>query len=443
MKTQVEHISSVKKRLSVEIEAQEIDKQLDAAYRKLSKNTKIPGFRPGKVPRQMLESYFGAQVAEDVSQDLIKSMFPKALNEVQIYPVGPPILDKDPIQRGQDFKFTAEMEIRPKIELPVYTGLEVQREIVGLAEEDYERQLQQVRQANGRLEAVDPPRPLQNDDYAVVDYEAFEGDQPLEGFSAENFSLKVGTHQFNPDVEAGMLGMNKGEEKEITVRFDENSQQRNLAGKEIRFKIKLLDIKELFLPELDDAFAAGLNAGFETLEDLKTRMREGMLNREKQRVEQELKQRLMDKIADQVEIELPQVLVDMELQSRIGALKENLRRNGTDPEKVGLTDDKLQVDLRPIAEKRIKNMLILADIANEAGLKVEEEDLEEHFNRLSQTTGQDAGMLRKYYEAREMMDGLQQELLEEKTLNYLVEHANISEVERSALTAPETNGSQS
>ncbi|VBB45049.1 Trigger factor [uncultured Desulfatiglans sp.] len=434
MRTQVEDISAVKKRLVVEIDAAEVDKELNEAYKRLGKTTKLPGFRPGKIPRTVLESYFGRQVREDVARDLINHTISEALNEAQTFPIGAPILEKEDLKPGEGFQYSAVMEVRPVIQLPEYEGIEVQKEVLQVTDQDVENQLERIRQGNGKLETIEEDRAIQTGDYVVVDYEVYDGEEPVEGFAATDAVIKVGTHEFDAAVEEALIGARKGEEKGVTVHFGDHHPRVDLAGKDVLFKVRVKELKFLDLPAVDDAFVEGLGADFKTVDDLKAKIREEIRTAEVRRIDQEVKQRLIEKIAEKVEVELPPVLVESELEMRIENLKQSLKRSGADPEQAGLTDDRMRVDLRPVSEKRVKNMLILGDIAREKGLKVEEEDLEEHFASLAASTGQDAAILRRYYEARELLDGLRQQLLEEKTLKYLVEHARILEVERSVLT---------
>jgi trigger factor len=430
MKTTLEDISAVKKKLIVEIESSEIDKKLDEAYRDLGKRAKIPGFRPGKVPRKILEGRFGNQVVEDVTKNLISETFPKAINEVETFPLGPPLLEKETLKQGQSFKYSAVMEVRPQFEVKGYQGLDAEKEKFSVTDEDVLKQLEQIRESNGKLTSIEEQRPVKENDYVILDYEGFVGDSPLEGIKAPNFLLKVGSNDFHPKFEESLIGLNKGSETEIKVDFEETYRHSTLAGKSVKFKTKITDIKEMILPDLNDEFAKNLGAEFKDIEDLKDKVRESMTAQDKTRIERDLKQRLIGKISAGVDLELPQVLVDSETDYAVETLKQNLIRSGSNLEKAGLSEDKLRQDFRPSSEKRVKDMLVLGEIAKLEEITVEEEDLSQGYKDLAATMGQDPETLRKYYEARNIVDSLKEKLLEEKTLNYLVEHANITEVDK-------------
>lgn len=430
MKANVEDISPVKKRVLIEVDSDEVDKKLEKAYREVGKKAKIRGFRPGKVPRTILERHFGNQVADDVSNDLINETFPRALKELEAFPLGIPSLEKEPLKKGANFKYSAVMEVRPKFELGEYKGVEVEKEKRDVADEDVASRLEQIRKANGKLESVEEDRPIRQDDYAVLNYEAYEGEAPIEGLKAENFLLRVGSNDFHHQFEEGLIGLKKGDEKEITVDFEESFYHARLAGKTVRFHVKVADVKEMALPELNDDFAKGLGSEFESLENLRQKVREAIEAEEEKRIDRDAKGKLMEKVSAGVDFELPEVLVQSEIDSSLQNIRQNLLRSGSNLEKAGMSEAKLREDLREPAEKRAKEMLILSEIAKKEGLEVSEEDVAEGFEKLASATGQDSEVLRKYYEARDLMDSLRQSLLEEKTLNYLLEHANIKEVEK-------------
>jgi trigger factor len=430
MKTSVEEISPVKKKVIIEVEADEVTRQIDSAYRDLGKRAKIPGFRPGKVPRKILEGQFGKQVLDDVTRTLVNDSLPRALQEVAFFPLAMPSIENGLPKRGEDFIYSAVMEVRPEFEVKDYMGLSVQKEKCAITDEDVEKQLEEVRKTHGRLNPVEEDRPAQEKDYVVVDYEAFENGAPVENIKNNNFLVQIGSGQFYADVEKALVGMKKEESKEIRVAFEkEDARAGALAGKEVDFKVSLLDIKELDLPELDDAFATGLGADFKDLNDLKDKIRKGLEDRENKRIDSDLKGRIMKEISDTVEFELPESLVDSELRAALESVKQNFAQSGMDIEKAGLSEEKIKEDLRPAAENRVKSMLILGEIAKEKEISVDDKDLDQAFVEMGEKMNQSPEVLRKYYEGNNLLDSFRDKLLEEKTLNYLVEGANVEEVE--------------
>ncbi len=417
----------MKKSLSVEIEADEVDRKLERAYQKLGKQAKVKGFRPGKVPRRILERHYGDQVLDDVVRDLINDSFPAALQEADVFPLGAPLLEKETLKPGQTFRYSAVMEVRPRFELPEYLGIGIEKEPVEVTEEMLRQQLDQIRKSHGQLNPLEPERPVRNGDYVLLDYEAFHEGRPVEGVKADNFLLSVGDAELHPELEKALVGHSKGDEPEIRILFDAAYRVSQLAGKDVLFKVRIQDVKQMVLPEPDDAFAQSLGGDFKDYADLESKVREGMIRDAQRRADRRLRQRLVEKIAEKLQIELPEVLVAAEVSQMVGNLRQSLARSGSSLEKSGLSEEKLASDFRPAAEKRVKEMLLLGEIAGKEQITLKEEELTAGFQDLGTATGQDPETIRRYYEARDMVDALRERLLEQKTLNYLAEHATVTE----------------
>jgi trigger factor len=429
MKTTVDDLSSVKKKLMIEIEAEEVEKKIDKTFREYGKKAKIKGFRPGKIPRNILENYFGKQVLEEVTDFLVRETLPKALEETKLLPLNVPLIENEVLKRGENYHYSAIMEVKPEFELVDYKGLEVEKEICSVTDDDVSKQLDEIREANATLSPVTEDRGIQEGDYVVVDYEGQDDHGLIEGIKAQNFSLIIGKKRFYPGVEEALIGQKKGTSSTITVEFEDHYFHSKLAGKKVTFEIKVVDIKEVELPELNDDFVKKLGDEFQDLEELRQKIKEGLLTREEKRIDKELKERLLDKISEKVEFELPESIVDAEVNAGIESVKQNLMRAGSDFNKSGLDETKLQQEFRPISEKKVKGIFILGEIAKQNDLNVSEQDIEDGFNEMSKGMGYDPAALRRYYDTNNMMDSYRQTLLKEKTLNYLVENARVVEVD--------------
>lgn len=437
MKTTLEDISPVKKKLLIEIDSKEVDKKLNQAYGEIRKTAKIPGFRPGKVPRKILETYFGSQVIDDVTRGLISESFPKAVDEVKTFPLGQPILEKEALKQGQDFNYSAIIEVRPEFEVKDYLGVDVEKELFSISEEDVKKRLEEIREANGKMASIEEERQIRDGDFVIVDYEGFEDGQLVEDVKSSNLLVKVGKNDFHPKFDEALIGLKKEDETEVDIDFEENFYHTKLAGKSVNFKIKIVDIKELVLPELNDEFASNLGADLKDLDSLKNELKNAITSQEEKRIDSELKQRLLEKISEGIDFELPEVLVDAEIDFSARRLNDNLERSGSSLEKAGISEAGLKKEFRPASEKRVREMLILDRIAKQDEIDINDDDLEEGYGKLAESMGQDVETVKKYYEARGQVDALKEELLKEKTLNYLVNHANISEVERDSLSQGE------
>ncbi len=433
MKSSAEDISPVKKKLYIEIESDEVDQKINDAYVQLRKKVKVPGFRPGKVPRNVLEQRFARDVHGDVARDLINESFPKAIEELNAMPLGSPLLETEPLAPGASFKYWATIEVRPEFDLPDYLGVTVEKEKFSVTEEDVSGRIEEIRQANGKLEPVEPERPVQEGDYVVLDYQLFEGDQPVEDLNASDFVLKIGTNELHPQFDEALVGMNKNEKTEISAQFDEGHANPRYAGKSLRFKVTVTDIKEMVLPELNDMFAQSLGSDFNTLEALKQKLREMMQEQEEKRINNEMKQRLLGKIAGGVDFETPEVLVESELNYALENFKQHLVQNGSSLEAIGVTEEQFKTDYRPSSEKRVKEMLVLDEIAKKDSISVDEADLDKAYAEMATSMGLQPDVVRQYHEARGAVDSLKEKVFQEKTLNYIVESASIKEVEKAAL----------
>ncbi len=434
MKTSLEEISTVKKKLFVEVEPAEVDRKIEEAYRVLGRKAKVHGFRPGKVPRRILERYFKDQVVEDVTRGLVNETLPKAVEESKAVPLTIPAVENDVLEAGQSFKYTVVMEVKPKFELKDYMGMEVEKEVVQVTDQDVDRSLQEIRKTHATLRPVGEDRGAREGDSIVLDYEAFEAGKPIEGVKAKNFMISIGSSAIHPDFEKGLIGVKVGDERELKVHFDEKHQNMRLAGKQVTFRVKVLDLKMTELPELDDAFAKGLGEEFTDLETLRKKVRDSLLQSEERRFEKDFRRRLIRKIADKVDFELPQSLIESELRSGIENVRQNLLRMGSNMEKAGLKEERLREDLLPAARQRVKELLILGEIARQGDLTITDLELDQGFDEMAKSLGQEPQVMRRFYEARELVDSFRERLLEEKTLNYLAKGAKIAMVPPSQMS---------
>jgi trigger factor len=429
MKTNIEDISSVKKKVNVEIESEEIDKRIEAAYKKLGKTARVKGFRTGKVPRNILEKFYGEQILEEVTNAVIRETLPSAIDEAKKFPLTMPAIENEDLKPGQAFKYSALMETRPEFELKDYIGTEVEKENYIVTDDDVLKQLEQIREARGNLIALSEERGIKDGDYVTLDYEAFEGDKAIEGIKATDFPLKMGSKQFYQGVEDALIGIKKGESTEVTIDFEVSYFHTKLAGKTVTFKINIKEIKEISLPELNEDFVKGLGGEITNLEELKQKIKEELVSGEEKRIDSELKARLLRKIAGTVDFELPESLVEYEIDSSVENIRQRILRSGANLEKSGFDEVKIREEIKPGAEKGVKQVFIIGEIARQNNIKVEETDLEDGLRKMSKDFGTNYETIRQYYETNDMLDSFRQGLLREKTLNYLVENARIIPVD--------------
>jgi trigger factor len=349
-------------------------------------------------------------------------------------PLTIPMVENDSLKSGQSFKYAVVMEVKPQFELKDYMGIDLEKEIIQVTDEDVERNLQEIRKAHATLKPVEEDRGARDGDSIIVDYEAFDAGKAIDGVRAQNFTITLGGGANQPEFEKGLNGLKAGDSKDIEVHFDENHQNARLAGKNVTFKVKVKDLKITELPELNDEFARSLGGEFPDLETLKKRVKENIVGNEGKRVEKDLRTRLIKKIADKVEFELPESLVESEIRSGIENVKQNLLRMGSNMEKAGIKEEKLRDDFLPAARQRVKELLVLGEIAGQSGLTISDPELDQGFEDMAKSLGQEPQVMRKFYEARGLVDSFREKLLEEKTLNYLAKGAKIAEVPASQIS---------
>jgi len=428
MKTRVEEISEVKRKINVEIDAEEVTKSIDKAYSQLSRKAKVKGFRPGKAPRKILEQYYGKQVVNDVKSDLIRESFPKVLDETKLFPLGEPSIEDELINPDNIFRYAIFMEVKPEFEIKNYMGISVDKEVLNISEETVDKSIEKIRKSHAKLISIEEDRGIIEQDRVIINYEGFWKDKPIKDIKGQEVMVHVGSGNFYKEVESGIVGLKKGDEKDIEIDLDENFSDSRLAGKLVNFNIVIIDIKKEDLPELNDDFAKVLGDNFESLADLRQKVTEEITLQEEKRIDSELKKRLIGKISDSVNFELPQILVESEINHSINSLKEGFSQNGMTMESTGISESKMRQELIKPSEVKIKEELALDAIARLEAITLEEKDIGDAFDSLSGRTGSDPALIRQYYESNNLMNSFEAQILAEKTLNHLVKGAIINDV---------------
>ena len=425
MKASVEEISPIKKKVSVEIPEDQVAKEVDSTYKDLGKKAKIKGFRPGKVPRNILERYFKDYVKAEVVQRLIEESYPKALSETHLEPVSPPVVDPGDFEGGKPFQYSAVIEVKPDIQLGGYTGLKIEGKKEEVKDEEVEERLKALQNLHANLKTISEARPIQAGDYVIVDYEASVGGKPLEGGKAIDFTVEVGSGQFIPTLEEKLIGLKQEEEREIEVSFPEDYGYQKWAGKTISFQVKIKEIKEKILPPLDDEFAKDLG-DYSSFEELKSKMK-GEIEKEKElALERQLKDRVVDQLLEANPFEVPESLVEEQAKTLVSDTKLRLAAQGVDLKNLGISEEKLQGDYRAVAQRQVKTFLILERIAGQEGILATDEEAEARLQEMAERMRQKLDVVKRYYEKNGLLPEVKAGIIRDKTLNFLLEKANIT-----------------
>jgi trigger factor len=430
VKVELENLSAVKRKISIEVPAAEVAQEVDQAYRKLGKQAKVRGFRPGKVPRSVLELYYRKQVEQEVSEALMRRSLGEALKEKALEPVNidwPEIMP--PVVAGEDFLFSVEMEVPPEFQVENYQGLTLEAPPEEDVDPLVEARLEEIRENNAILKPLADPRAIEDGDYVALDYQGYFGGQALAEAKQENTLLEVGAGRFNLDFEKQLLGLKPEAESRFAVDLPQDFYNPLLAGKVVEFEVKIQGIKEKVVPDLDDAFAQSLGGNFQTVADLREALREDIIKGKERERQGRLENQALDQLLAAHSFEVPPSMIRQEQEAMLREQFQRLIQHGVNLE--GLNQEKMLESVRPGAERRVRTNLLLERIAAQEGITIDEGELEDGLQRVAASTGRELAQVRQLYEERQLFGILRHQLREEKTLKFVLEHAQI-------VPAPET-----
>jgi trigger factor len=429
MQFTVEDISSVKKTLHIEIPRDEVIRELDKAYNQLKKSAKIKGFRPGKVPRSVLERMFKKDVHADVSSRLIQNSFIDVIKQTELNVVGNPDLQPPELTTDSPYKYQATVEIAPKIEDIDFKGLTLQRTRYQATDSEVDMQLKTLQKNMAKYEKISDDRPVRDGDFVLIDFEGTKDGVPVPEFAkVENFSMQVGKAVISDDFDHQLIGMQAGDSKELKTQFDKDHSNEKLAGQEITFQVMLSEIRLEILPPMDDALAK--KAGpYETLDDLKKIIMENLKQGYEKRMEQELNEQIFSELIGKTEFEVPDALVEMELQGIIEEAERSFAYRNISLEDMGLSRETIAEKYRDTALKQVKRHLILDKIIDQETLSLTDEELEDGLKAMAENFNQPLEEIKKYYgQNQDKLEFFKHTLLEKKAIKLIIDSGIIKDV---------------
>lgn len=390
MNVKVDKQENSKVVLEFTMDKETFEKELDKAFHKNAKYFKVPGFRNGKVPRNVVEKVYGEGVLyETVIEDNVDDEYRKAVEDNKLEVVSKPELDVKQIGKGKDLIYTVTLFVKPEATVKKYKGLEVKKIDSKVSKKEVDAAIESDRQKNARVVSVDD-RDLQKDDISTIDFEGFVDGVAFEGGKAENFELTIGSGQFIPGFEDQLIGMKIGEEREINVTFPKEYHAENLAGKPAMFKVKLISIKSKILPELDDEFAKDVSE-FETLADYRKDVEKKVKKQKEESAKNQKEIAVIDKLVENTEVVIPESMIDDEVESMSNQFASNLAYQGLDLKTycmyMNTTEEEFKKNLRPEAEKNVKLKLALDAIEKLEEIKVEAKEIDEKIDELKKQYG--------------------------------------------------------
>lgn len=375
--------------LTFSIEQAEIQKGLTTTFNKVKGNLNVPGFRKGKVSRQVFNRMYGEEALyEDALNAVLPEAYEAAVKEAGIDPVSQPKIDVDSMEKGQDWVIKAEVTVKPEVKLGDYKELTVEKQDREVTEEDVDARIKREQEAQAEL-VIKEDEAAENGDTVVIDFEGFLGEETFEGGKGENYSLELGSNSFIPGFEDQLVGVKAGESKEVNVTFPEDYQAEDLAGKDAVFKVTVHEVKAKELPELDDEFAKDVDDSVETLAELKEKYRKELTETKEKAAEDAKDEAAIRQAVENAEIvELPHSMVHDEVHRSMDEFLNNMQRQGISPEMyyqlTGSTEADLHQQFEGEAETRVKTNLVIEAIAKAEGLEATEEDIEKEIQELSE-----------------------------------------------------------
>ena len=425
MSVQVEKLEKNMAKLTIEATAEEFEAAMQKAYLKNKNKINIQGFRKGKAPRVMIEKMYGPAIFyEDAANDLIPEAYSKAAEESGLEIVSRPEIDVTQIEKGKPFIFTATVAVKPEVTLGDYKGLEYTADPVEVTEEDLAAELKKVQEQNSRTVTVED-RAVENGDITTIDYEGFVDGTPFEGGKAENQELVIGSHTFIDTFEDQLIGKNIGDEVEVNVTFPEEYHAKELAGKPALFKVAVKGIKVKELPELDDEFASDVS-DFDTLEEYKEDIKKKLLEKKENEAKTAKENALVEKAIEGAQMDIPDAMIDTQARQMLDDFAQRLQMQGLSMQQymqyTGMDAAKMQEQMKPQAEKRIKTRLVLEKIAETENIEVTEEEINSELEKMASMYNMEAEKLKEYMGDAEK-ESIKKDLAVQKAVDLLVASA--------------------
>lgn len=425
MSLQVEKLEKNMAKLTIEVSAEEVEKAIEKAYQKQKSKISIPGFRKGKVPRKMVEKMYGVGVFyEDAVNDMIPTAYEAAASESGLDIVSQPSIDVVQIEAGKEFIFTAEVAVKPEVELGTYNGVEVEKTDITVTEEDINAEIDKEREQNSRIITVED-RAVEDGDMTVIDFEGFVDGVAFEGGKGTDYPLTIGSHSFIDTFEEQLIGKNIGEEVEVNVTFPEEYHAEELKGKPALFKVTVKEIKKKELPELDNDFVEDVSE-FSTVEEYKESIRKNLEEKRADEAKSAKEDAVIDKIIEEAKMDIPDPMIDTQVRQMAQDFSRRLSAQGLSIEQyfqyTGLTAEMLAEQMKPQALKRIQSRLVLEAIAQKENFEVTEEEMEKEIADMATAYQMEADKLKELLTDADK-DNMKKDIQVKKAVEFVTENA--------------------
>lgn len=427
MKTQIEKVSSLGRKLNVEIPAEIVTSTFNKVYQDFQKNAELKGFRKGKAPIHLIKSIYSNQVKSDTIQELLRLGISKGLQEHNLKPIDYPHFEFEEVIDGVDFTFSAHFEINPEVELKLYEGLELDKVVYTVDPKEIDSILENIRKSRAENKDLTEQRPAQWGDTATIDFKGFIEGKPLERGEGTDHPLELGSNSFVPGFEEGIVGMNINETKTLNLKFPENYHQ-DLSNKDVSFEVTLKKLSTKVLPELTDEFVTSIVGKESTLENLKSDIAKDLEERQSKKTTDTLKELLLKTLVTHNPVEIPSVHIREQKKLLIEDTQKKMEREGMSQEEYEEYKVKWDKDFENSAKEMLQIAYIIDAIAAKHKLYCTKEDLESKFDEFAQQTGIELNRIKEHYSKAESMDRLAHNITEGKVVDYLLSKAKIKEI---------------
>lgn len=425
MSLQVEKLEKNMAKLTIEVSAEEVEKAIEKAYQKQKSRISVPGFRKGKVPRKMVEKMYGVGVFyEDAVNDMIPTAYEAAVKESELEIVSQPKIDVVQIEAGKEFVFTAEVAVKPEVELGEYKGVEVPKSDVSVSDEEIMAEIDKEREQNSRIITVDD-RAVEDGDMTVIDFEGFVDGVAFEGGKGTDYPLTIGSHSFIDTFEEQLIGKNIGEEVDVNVTFPEEYHAEELKGKPALFKVTVKEIKKKELPELDNDFVEDVSE-FSTVDEYKASIKTKIEEKKADEAKSAKEEATIEKIIEGAKMEIPDAMVDSQVRQMAEDFARRISAQGLTIDQyfqyTGLTSDKLLEQMRPQALKRIQSRLVLEAVADKENFEVTDEDVNNEINDMASAYQMEADKLKDLLTDADK-ENMKRDIQVKKAVEFVTENA--------------------
>ncbi len=427
MSLQVEKLEKNMAKLTVEVPAEQFEKALKTSYNKNKSKFNVPGFRRGKAPQALIEKMYGPGVLyEDAVDEVLNSTYGPAVDESGLEVVSRPEISVEKIEKGQTMVYTALVAVKPAVTLGEYKGIEVERAKPEVTDADVDAELKKVQDQNSRLVSVED-RAVENGDQTLIDFDGYVDGAAFEGGKAEDYPLTIGSHSFIDTFEEQLVGKQIGEEVEVHVTFPEEYHAKELAGKPALFKVTVKEIKAKELPELDDEFAEEVSE-FSTLEEYKADIRAKLADTKQKQATTENENNVVDKVVANASMDIPEPMIQQQVRNMIEEQARRMQSQGLSFDQylqfTGTTIDQMEDQMRPFAEKRIRNRLVLEEVARQENIQITDEAVEEELKKMAESYGMELDQVKEFM-GEDGRKNVMEDLAVQEAIDFLVAEAKL------------------